>query len=225
MSNIVYKNKNIIVFNKPAGIPSQQDTTGDVHAMTLASGELRLNSEREELYLVHRLDRVVGGLLVFARNKATAATLSALAAEEKLGKEYLAVVSGALTDGSFTDYLYKNSILGKAFVSDKNKNGAKRAELDYSVLDTVRTDKGEYSLVRIILKTGRFHQIRAQFSSRGHALVGDTKYGGVDGRAMGPSLFAYKLNFSAQGETVSVRVLPNTSEYPLNLFAPEKYEV
>lgn len=225
MSNIVFKSKNAVVINKPAGIPSQKDTSGDKDALTLLSEELRRDSDRDELYLVHRLDRVVGGLMVFARSRSSAAELSKAAADGELGKEYFAIAKGKVEGGVFVDYLCKNSTLGKSLVTDKNKIGAKRAELECLVLDTVSTDKGAISLLRITLKTGRFHQIRAQLSSRGHALVGDTKYGGADSVARAPALFSCKLDFSVSGEKTSVTAAPNVNEYPWSLFAPEKYEV
>ena len=225
MSNIVYKSKNAVIVNKPVGIPSQSDSSGDRDMLSLLRDELKSLSERDDVYLIHRLDRVVGGLLVFARNKPASAALSALASSGELGKEYFAVVNGRLSDGEMVDYLYKNAVIGKAVVVDKHKNGAKRAELEYKVVDTASTPKGEISLVRITLKTGRFHQIRAQFSARGHALVGDTKYGGSSAVAKNPALFACRLEFSVLGEYASVSAIPDLNEYPWSLFAPEKYEV
>ena len=175
MIEIIDKSKNYIVVYKPAGVPSQSDPSGDADAMSLCSEQLRSMGESGELFLIHRLDRVVGGLIVFARNKKAAADLSAQVADRRLTKVYYAVVEGRAEGGIMRDFLYKDATLGKAFVTDRKRAGVKEAELEYSVLDTVEVDGVELSLVKICLKTGRFHQIRAQFSSRKMPLVGDKK--------------------------------------------------
>ena len=223
MIEIIDKSKNYIVVYKPAGIPSQSDPSGDTDAMTLCSEQLRSMGEAEDLFLIHRLDRVVGGLIVFARNKKTAADLSAQVSDRRLTKVYYAVVEGRAEGGTMRDFLYKDATLGKAFVTDRKRAGVKEAELEYSVLDRTVSDGRELSLVKISLKTGRFHQIRAQFSSRRMPLVGDKKYGSRDAKAKMPALFATKLGFYCLGRAVEAARLPDLNSYPWSLFNEEIY--
>ena len=215
---ILLQSKDFIVIKKPAGMPSQHDPSGDIDAMTLASEMLKASGERGDLYLIHRLDRVVGGLLVFARNKKSAAELSKLVSGYGIGKEYLAVIDGYLDGGTLTDYLYKDARASKAFVVDKARAGVKEAVLSFEPLSRIETEKGVRTLVRITLKTGRFHQIRAQFSSRKAPICGDGKYGSKDNRSRFPALFAYKLSFDLFGKVTEVKALPDISEYPWCLF-------
>ena len=224
MSNFVYKNKDVLIILKPSGVSSQPDNTAFDDALTRASGMLSEGGEPSALFPVHRLDKVVGGLLVFARNRETAAELSRQMPEGEFSKEYLAVTEGNPSGGMLQDYLVKNATLGKAIICEKETPKAKLAELEYLPLETVRTEKGDRTLVKISLKTGRFHQIRAQFSGRGYPLLGDKKYGSKDHRAKTPALFAYKLGFSLKGNTVIEKALPNLTEYPWNLFGKETYQ-
>ena len=223
MIEIVSKSKDYVVIYKPVGIPSQSDPSGDADAMTLCGELLHSMGERDTLFLIHRLDRTVGGLLVFARNKKSAADLSSQVAAHSLTKEYFAVVEGRAEGGLLRDYIYKDATLGKAFVTDRKRAGVKEAELEYSVLDTVAQGEREISLVRVKLKTGRFHQIRVQFASRKMPLIGDKKYGSRDFVAKAPSLFATRLGFFAGGEEIVVSKLPDLTRYPWSLFMEEKY--
>lgn len=223
MSNIVYEDKNLVIINKPVGVSSQPDNSGAKDAMALIREELAEEKGTSELYVIHRLDLVVGGLLVYARNKRTAAKLSELVANGSLGKEYLAAVEGECTGGEMTDYLYKNSAIGKSSVVRRGTVGAKLARLEYERIETVNTEKGLRSLVKIKLITGRFHQIRAQFSSRGMTLVGDGKYGSSDKAARTPALFAHRIEIPT-GDTSVFTVLPDTKTYPWSLFSQEAYK-
>ncbi len=224
MSKIVYKDRNTVVINKSVGVSSQPDNTQGNDALTASARELMQNGEPTVLFPVHRLDKVVSGLLVFARNKQSAARLSSMAANGELNKEYLAVVEGKPSGTVMKDHLLKNSAMGKSTVCDPSKSGAKYAELQFEVLDTAVTEKGEKSLVKIKLETGRFHQIRAQFSSRSHPLVGDKKYGSTDHRAKSPSLFAFKLEIPAKEGSMTLKEMPEIAAYPWNLFRKELYE-
>ena len=217
------KTKDYVIIYKPAGILSQSDLSGDTDAMTACSAMLTESGEAGQLYLIHRLDRVVGGLLVFARNKKSAAELSAAVAERNLIKEYYAVVEGRAEGGIMRDYLYKDAAIGKAFVTDRKRAGVKEAELEYSTLGVASVDGREISFVKIRLKTGRFHQIRAQFASRKMPLIGDKKYGSRDFKAKMPSLFAARLFFDFDGKEVNVIKLPDFSCYPWSLFEEDKY--
>lgn len=222
MIEIIEKTKDYVIIYKPSGIPSQSDPSGDKDAMTLLSERLREMGEEGGLYLVHRLDRVVGGLLVYARNKTAAAALSALSGGG-MRKEYFAVVEGEAKGGVMRDFLYKDASLGKAFITNRKRAGVKECELEYTTLDCQNTEKGPVSLVRVKLITGRFHQIRAQFSSRKMPLIGDKKYGSHDIRRRTPSLFASRLSFEFKGKAVATERLPDLNEYPWSLFEKEKY--
>ena len=217
MIEIIYQNKDFIVVNKPPLVPSQSDLTGDSDAMTLASEMLKSLGENGKLWLIHRLDRVVGGLLVFARNPKSAAELSRIVRDNELYKGYLAVVEGEAPGGELVDYLYKDSTTNKAYVVKNERKGAKLARLSYAPISR----KDGKTLVDIDLKTGRFHQIRAQFSSRKMSLVGDKKYGSRDAKSRHPALFAYKLAFSLFGESYSLEAKPDLNIYPWNLFCEE----
>ena len=223
MTKIVFKNKNAVIIYKPPGIPSQSDLSGDPDAMTLTSSCLHEVGEPHELYLVHRLDRVVGGLMVFARNKKSAAALSALVAGEGIGKEYLAVVEGTPTSGELRDFLIKDARASVAKVVREGAKGAKEAILEYETVATATTDRGNRSLLRVTLHTGRFHQIRAQLSSRSMPIVGDGKYGSHDRLAKTPALHAHRLSFELFGERIDVALPPDTATYPWDLFSDEAY--
>ena len=224
MTSIAYKTKDFVVINKPVGTPSQPDPSKDADAMTQTADLLREMGERDDIYIINRLDRVVGGLMLLARNKKTAAELSEAVTQHTIIKEYFAVVEGELSDGGFVDYLYKDSALSKAFVVSKARAGVKKAELDYKVIDTISHNNRKISLVRVKLNTGRFHQIRVQFASRGHSLLGDKKYGNKDFGSRFPALFATRLAFQVKGEEVDVAILPDLDVYPWSLFEKEKYE-
>ena len=224
MIEIVKLSKDYVIIYKPPGTPSQSDPSGDKDAMTECSELLRGKGENDTLYLIHRLDRVVGGLLVFARNKKTAAHLSSLVADGGLNKEYFAVVSGDAPGGEMKDFLYKDATLGKAFVTDRKRAGVKEALLEYQNLGSVIYNSSPVSLVKIRLKTGRFHQIRAQFASRKMPLIGDKKYGSRDFAAKMPSLFAASIGFEIGGETVTATRLPDLGSYPWSLFEEDKYD-
>lgn len=191
--NIIFEDNHIIVVEKPVNVPSQADNTGDKDMLTLIKEYLKEKYNKPGnvyLGLVHRLDRPVGGIMVFAKTSKAASRLSESVRTNEMHKTYLAVVNGYLEDGTFEDYLYKDETLNTTKVVNKEKHGAKFARLSYKVLG----EKDNLSLVEIALETGRHHQIRVQFASRGHSLYGDQKYG------KGPkntqiALWAYKLEF------------------------------
>ena len=218
MIKLLYKDKNLVAVCKPAGMPSQKDITQDADAMSATAEELSSLGENSELWLVHRLDRVVGGVLVFARNKNAAAALSELVGGRGMKKEYFAVVEGEAPGGSLVDYLYKDARAGKAFSVKEGKRGAKRAELEYFPLATAKKERGVYTLVRVKLHTGRFHQIRVQFATRGMSIVGDGKYGSHDNRAKMPSLFSSSVGFNFENKTLNIKEMPDITLYPWSLF-------
>ena len=223
MPNIIFKNKSFIVVNKPVCVPSQPDPSGDKDLMSETSEYLKEIGESDALWLVHRLDRVVGGLMVFARTKDAAAKLSALCSGGLFKKEYLAVIEGEVGQGVFSDLLFKDSAKGRSYVVDRMRGGVKEGKLKYESLSCVNTDKGDRSLVKIDLITGRFHQIRCQFSHRGMPLVGDGKYGSRDAHTRTPALFAVGLSFTLGDKNYTFKALPEIDKYPWSLFEKESY--
>ena len=218
MLEIIEINKDFVVVKKPVGMPSQSDPSGATDAMSETSRLLSELCEDSTLFLIHRLDRVVGGLIVFARNKRTAAILSELFASHEAEKCYLAVTEGDAPGGELSDLLYKDAAKGKAFVVDRKRQGVKEARLTYEKRAVNETPSGTRTLVEVRLMTGRFHQIRAQLSSRGLPLVGDGKYGSRDKGAHTPALFAYRLAFSVNNKKYEFSRLPDLTEYPWSLF-------
>ena len=189
---ILYSDKEIAVCVKTVGMDSE-------HNVPAALKE----SLGGELFPIHRLDKNVGGVMVYARTKAAAAALSKAVQEGTMVKEYVAMVHGTPPEnGDWTDLLFKDSTKNKVFVVKKERRGVKKARLEFS-----RLTQGETSLVRIRLHTGRSHQIRVQFSSRGFPLVGDHKYGSRDA-ATDPMLFSCRLTFPYRGNTLSFEKLP-----------------
>ena len=223
MITVLYEDDMLLVCVKPAGVLSQPDASGEGEDMlSLLREQLRGQEAAWEPYvgLVHRLDRGVGGVMVFAKQSAAASRLSAAVADRSMVKQYLAVVHGrpAEPEGILQDLLYKDGTKGKSFVVDRERRGVKRASLAYRVLSTVQdAAHGELSLLHIRLHTGRTHQIRVQLSSRGMPLLGDGKYGARDhGCPIG--LWSYRLTFahpSKRGQTVDIACLPTLAPFDL----------
>ena len=156
-----------------------------------------------EVFPIHRLDANVGGLMVYARTKAAAAALSKAVQEGSFIKEYVAMVHGQPPEtGDWQDLLFKDSRKNKVFVVKKQRSGVKPARLEFT-----RLTAGECSVVRIRLHTGRSHQIRVQFSSRGFPLVGDHKYGSR-AKETAPQLYSCALTFPWKGEIKHFEHLP-----------------
>ena len=215
---ILYKSKNAIVINKPFGMPSQPDKSLDTDALTATAAALRLLREKDELYIINRLDRVVGGLMLFARNKKSAAILTEALSDGRITKRYRAVTEGRASFGRLTDYIYKDARLSRAVISKTKKPQYKHCELEYKTVDTVCTEYGERSYIEIELITGRYHQIRAQMSSRGLSILGDKKYGAKDRAEEGIALMSTYLCFPDGDEIKGVHLAPDRSKYPWSLF-------
>ena len=211
---IIYKDKDLIAIIKPVGMPSQADPTGDADALTSTSAFLASQNEASELFLLHRLDRGVGGVLIFARNKKAAAAVSEIFAQRLAEKEYFAAVRGECEGGVYRDLLYKDAKQGKSFVVKSMRSGVREAELSADPISSAALDGKDMTLMRVSLKTGRHHQIRVQFSSRRHPLVGDKKYGDSDARTRFPALFATSLRFSLGGRDYRFDAVPDASAYP-----------
>ena len=194
--DILYSDHNIAVIIKPVGLDSEQEIPA---AITQALGG--------EVFPIHRLDKNVGGVMVYARTKTAAASLSKAVQEGLMIKEYVALVHGMPPEtGDWEDFLFKDSRKNKVFVVKRERKGVKKARLEFK-----RLSEGENSLVHVRLHTGRSHQIRVQFASRGFPLVGDHKYGSRD-EATAPKLFSCRLTFPYRGSTVVYDALPEWAQ-------------
>ena len=192
---ILFENRDLAVCIKPVGLDSEQEVPG---ALREALGG--------EVFPLHRLDKNVGGVMVYARNKKAAADLSAAIAKGEMVKEYVALVHGTPpAEGDWEDLLFKDSRKNKVFVVKRQRAGVKAARLTYRLVKA-----GEQSLVHIRLYTGRSHQIRVQFSSRGFPLVGDHKYGSRDERKE-PMLFSRRISFPYKGQAYVFQKEPEWS--------------
>lgn len=190
--NILYSDRDLAVCIKPVGL----DSEGEVPAAL----KEQLGGE---LFPIHRLDKNVGGVMVYARTRQAAAALSKAVQEGTMVKEYVAMVHGTPAEsGDWEDLLWKDSKKNKVFVVKRMRGGVKKARLEFK-----RLTAGETSLVHIRLHTGRSHQIRVQFSSRGFPLVGDHKYGSRD-EATAPMLFSCRITFPFKGETKCFEAFP-----------------
>ena len=182
---VIYEDNHVIVVVKQAGIPSQADKSGDIDMLSLVKEYIKEKYNKPGnvyLGLVHRLDRMTSGLMVFAKTSKAASRLSNSIREGDFKKEYLAVVTGKLeSKGVLQNYLFKDERTNTSKVVEDTKKNAKLAKLEYNVIGHTVQNSKEYTYVRIKLYTGRHHQIRVQFSHIGHPLYGDVKYGGVKG--------------------------------------------
>ena len=170
---IIFEDKDIVVAIKPPEILSQGDEKGRENAVDILS-----EMTGSEIFPVHRLDKGVGGVMVFAKNAKAAAELSKQVSDRTMEKTYLALLHGEISEdkGTLEDLLFFDRGKNKSFVVKRERRGVKKALLDYECLS-----KGEgRSLVKVKLITGRTHQIRVQFSSRGYPLFGDRRYGAKD---------------------------------------------
>lgn len=213
MPEIISQERDFVLCVKPYGILSEGEQEG-------AMPQLLRERLGGEIYPVHRLDRETGGCMVYARTKAAAGKLSTIVSDRSMEKEYLAVVQGcpAEESGILRDLLFRDAAKNKSFVVDRMRRGVREAELSYRVLETVETERGQYSLLSVRLHTGRTHQIRVQFASRKLPLVGDQRYGS---RESSPhmALWAHRLAFPHpfRKTTVSASVLP-PAQWPWTLF-------
>ena len=190
---ILYSDNGIAVCVKPVGMDSEKALPD---ALKAALGG--------DIFPIHRLDKNVGGVMVYARTKAAAAALSQAVQSGAMVKEYVACVHGTPPEsGDWQDLLWKDSAKNKVFVVKRERKGVKAARLEFT-----RLTVGEVSLVRVRLHTGRSHQIRVQFASRGFPLVGDHKYGSRD-EATAPMLFSCRITFPWNGRDMVFEHLPD----------------
>ena len=193
----------IVIAEKESGILSEESAEPNI--VSALKEELGC-----EIFPVHRLDRAVGGVMVFAKTKGAASSLSI---PDALKKEYIAVVHGKTEpEGEMRDLLFKDSRTNKSYVVKRVRRGVKEASLKYKTLGVAE----DLSLVSVDLETGRSHQIRVQFSSRRHPLVGDGKYGASDGCSI--ALFCRSVTAKLGGKEYFASSKPDVESYPWNLF-------
>lgn len=217
MIHVLYEDNHVLCVEKPVNVPVNKDDTHDLDLLSMCKDYLKEKYNKPGnvyLGLVHRLDRPVGGVMVFAKTSKAASRLSEAVRTHAVSKEYLAVLDGKLTqkNGTLTDYLIKDHRTNMVRTTDE-KHG-KKSQLDYEVLD----ENDRHTLVHIHLKTGRSHQIRVQFASRNVPLVYDQRYNPHPGKGQ-IALFACRLSFPhpTTKKIITVSCLPD-SEKPWNEF-------
>lgn len=218
---VIYEDNHIIAVEKLVNIPTQKDESGDIDMLSLVKEYIKEKYNKPGnvyLGLVHRLDRPVGGAMVFAKTSKAASRLSEQVRTREFKKTYLAVVSGVPENktGTLKDFLIKDKNTNISRITDSSEEGAKEAVLEYSVLKS----KDGLSFVKVNLHTGRSHQIRVQFAGIGHPLYGDQKYGlAINKVGQQIALWSYeiKLVHPVMKEEISFKSIPG-NRYPWNLF-------
>lgn len=212
MAQILYRDPHLLLCCKPAGTPAQPDPTGGPDLLT------EITVQHPHAHLVHRLDTPTGGVMVYALTHQAAASLSALVQDhEHFAKEYLAVLPSppSESEGVWTDYLYHDRRANKAYVTEPRR-GSKQARLAFR---TVSVLADGHTLVLVRLYTGRTHQIRVQFASRGLPLVGDGKYGSRE-KCPFIGLWSYRMCFPhpVTGKPIGAEIRPDRDRLPWSYF-------
>ena len=214
---ILYEDPYLVVCVKPVGVLSEDSENGRALPRMLAE-HYRQAGKPDYIATVHRLDKIVGGVMVLSRRRGVTGRLTAAIAAHEITKEYLAVLRGHPREpaATLTDLLFRDASHNKSYVVKRMRKGVREARLSYE--EVGRTE--ELSLVRVQLYTGRTHQIRVQFASRGLPLLGDQKYGGGDDCPI--ALWSYSLSFRhpKTGESMAFSALPPL-QFPWNGFSPQ----
>ena len=219
---VIYEDNHVIVVIKPQNIPTQEDESKDKDLLTMVKEYIKVKENKPgNVYvgMVHRLDRPTGGVMVFAKTSKSASRLTQEIQEGVLSKNYLAVVNGKPREkrGKLVNFLQKNARTNTVMVVPELTTGAKRAELNYEVIE----EKEKVSLVKVELITGRSHQIRVQMKHIGCPIYGDVRYGG-DKLAKGHNLalWSYELKFvhPTTKENMTFKVYPPEDLTPWNVF-------
>lgn len=225
---ILFEDNHIIVVSKPQGVASQPDETGDKDMLTQVKEYIKekYNKPGEAFVgLVHRLDRPTGGAMVFAKTSKAASRLSEQMKNGEFDKTYMAVVCGKPREnkGKIVSYLKKDEKTNTAQIVPQTTTGAKRAELDYEVLEY--NNETNHSLVRVKLYSGRGHQIRVQMKSIKCPIYGDQKYGGEGMPKVMLNLFATELAFlhPVSKQKLIFRVYPPENQTAWNEFNVDKF--
>lgn len=218
---VLYEDNHLLIVEKPVNIPVQGDSSKDRDLQEMLKQYIKDKYNKPGnvyLGLIHRLDRPVGGAMVFAKTSKAASRLSDELRRQKIGRKYVAVIHGRpkRKAGRLVDYLWKDRKKNIVKVADRKKNGAKEAILDYRVLD----QDGKHSLAEVQLQTGRSHQIRVQMANQGTPLYGDQKYGRhMNKVGQQIALWACRLSVKhpTKDEIISVDC-PPPSVHPWNKF-------
>ena len=206
---ILYEDSFLLCVVKPSGMPAQPDKTGDMDILTFLQQKEKSNA----IGLIHRLDRPVGGVMLFAKTKEAEGILSQMVQKKQIKKEYFAVVCGKANEKEkLEDYLLKNGRTNLSSVVDKNTKGAKKSVLSYDRKEVLEEGDCFLSLLKIELETGRHHQIRVQLSQRGLPIWGDQKYNTIQKMKKGTkiALWSYSLTFlhPKTGEILFIKAIP-----------------
>lgn len=216
--DVIYEDGYITVCVKEAGVLSEEDN--NKRSMPRLLKERYANESKKDVYTVHRLDKNVGGVMLFARTQKAASILTAAIRERDFLKEYIAVVYGALPEkeGVFNDLLFHDASQNKTYTVKKMHKGVREATLHYECVCSLQHGEKTLSLVKVKLDTGRTHQIRVQFASRRLPLVGDGRYGSGD-KGDRPALWAHHIAFihPKTGKPMDFKVSP-PNIYPFELF-------
>ncbi len=212
---ILFEDKHILVACTPAGLLSEEGRSANVVT------ELKKQTKLTTLLTVHRLDRDVSGVMLFAKHQNAAKELVKKIAERNVTKEYLAVINGVPGEpsGRFDDLLFKDSATNKSFVVDRERVGTRRAILDYELIATSEYEGKAVSLVKISLETGRTHQIRVQFSHRKMPLVGDGRYGGRERVPIALRSSHVSLRHPFTKKKIDILCVPDKTLAPWSSFA------
>ncbi|MBS4197377.1 RluA family pseudouridine synthase [Lederbergia citri] len=218
---IIYEDNHLLVIEKPVNIPVQEDSTGDLDLLTLLKQDIKIRYEKPGnvyLGLVHRLDRPVGGIMVFAKTSKAASRLSDVIRRQMMDRKYLAVVRGAppKNKGVLEHYLFKDQHKNMAYTVPSTHKQGKKAILEYEIIE----QNGDLSLLFVRILTGRSHQIRVQLSASGCPLFGDQKYGqALNKPGQQIALWANSLKFShpTKKEIVEFHSFP-PKDYPWDLW-------
>lgn len=223
MINVLYEDQDLIVVKKPAGMESQSARAFEPDMVSEVKKHINsLSPKKGEPYVgvIHRLDKPVSGILVYAKTREAAGALSKQVSGHQMVKKYLAVLCGKPVDnfGAYVDYLWKDGKNNVSKIVDKGISDAKQAELSYRVLEEVTGEEGVLCLAEIELKTGRHHQIRVQFAGHGTPLLGDLKYNSNGPKVAGQrnvALCAWKLSFChpRTGEKMEFSVKPEGTAF------------
>lgn len=221
MIPIIYEDAAVLLCVKPVGTVSEPDRGRGMPE--LLSAQLRAGGKPDYIAGVHRLDKAVGGLMLFSRRRELTGALTEQIRRREVEKEYLAVLRGRpdAPEGTLEDLLFHDSRCNKTFVVDRMRKGVREAKLSYRTLAQTQDAGQALTLVQVRLHTGRTHQIRVQFAARGLPLLGDVRYGSK--AACTPALWSYRLCFV---HPVTGAAMPFTcpppKEYPWSLFFPEE---
>lgn len=220
--SILYEDNHLLVVEKPVNIPVQGDQSKDDDLLSILKEDLKVRYNKPGnvfLALVHRLDRPVGGAIVFAKTSKGASRLADVLRQRKLERQYVAIVRGYVNKRAdkLIHYLWKDRQKNKVYAVDKNRRGAKKAILSYEVISHFER---EYTLLKITLQTGRSHQIRVQLAEIGHPLYGDQKYGShVNKHGEQIALWSHKLAFKHPTKDEVITTTSNPPpQYPWHLF-------